>query len=329
METNTSTRPDKTPLTLFIKLNGSNCNMRCSYCYSHVSSLRNPLTKRTSVDSTICYLSQFTQHDCLFIVFHGGEPLLTPIDDVKAILKFIFTSFEHHPNVQFQTNGTLLNSQWLRLFHEYQPHISLSFSIDPIGQNDLRFHKSLMIRNKVLANIAESNQYVPNVGVVAVAHRYNKDAFIPFIDELIELQVGGLTISKLSDPKRNLGDAYLSESEYVEVLLQTGMHWIAKKRYIHIRLQPFSSLLSKGGSRICKYLANNQKCSLFRTYQSDKIQSNFCDHVQDGQLPICPDQCKLCDIYQDCGGGCLLEEKDADFCESRHRLFSVINSIKR
>ncbi len=303
--------------------------MHCAYCYPHVISSRDAMIKAPSVNDTLRYLSSFRCLCHVFIVFHGGEPLLTPIDDARAILEYIFSSFEYQPNVQFQTNGTLMNRQWLDLFHRYQPGVSLSVSLDPSGQKDFRFCDAPALRRRVLENLAESTEYVRNVGVVSVAHRYNRDAFLPFIDELIEYRVHGLTISKLQDPERTLGDAYLSESEYVDLLLGTGRYWIAQRRYAKIRLQPFSSLFSRGGSRICRYLADERKCSMFRTFYNDDMQSTFCDHIRQDELPCCPEQCRTCAIYRDCGGGCFLEEKDPTFCNARHRLFEAIHSIRR
>lgn len=287
------------------------------------------MSEAASVNDTLHYLSGFKNIRHAFIVFHGGEPLLTPLDDVRAILEYIFSSFEYQPNVQFQTNGTLLDREWLDLFHRYQPGLSLSVSLDPAGQKDFRFGDNPTLRRRVLENLMESTKYIRNVGVVSVAHRYNKDAFLPFIDELIECHVHGLTIGKLQDPKRTLGNAYLSESEYVDLLLGSGRYWIAQRRYARIRIQPFSSLLARGGSRICRYLADERKCSMFRTFYNNNIQSSYCDHVRQDEHPCCLEQCKGCDIYQDCGGGCFLEEKDPTFCDARHRLFEAIHSIRR
>ena len=303
--------------------------MRCAYCYPHVSSSRDAMIEAPPVNDTLRYLSDFRNLRHAFIVFHGGEPLLTPIDDVRAILEYIFSSFEHEANVQFQTNGTLLDRQWLDLFHRYQPGVSLSVSLDPVGEKDFRFGDDPTLRKRVLENLAESTRYIQNVGVVSVAHQYNRNAFLPFIDELIECHVNGLTISKLQDLERTLGNAYLSESEYVNLLLDTGRYWIAQRRYTRIRLQPFSSLLARGGSRICRYLADERKCSMFKTYYNDDMQSDCCDHVRQDELPCFPEQCRTCDIYQDCGGGCFLEEKDPTFCDARHRLFEAIHSIRK
>ena len=303
--------------------------MHCAYCYPHVKSIRDSMRIATSSNDTIHYLSSFRSLRHAFIVFHGGEPLLTSIDEASAILEYIFSSFKYQPNVQFQTNGTLLNKQWLELFHRYQPGVSLSFSLDPAGSKDFRFCNEPMLRRRVLENLVESTKYLQNVGVIAVAHRYNRDAFPNFIDELIACRVNGLTISKLQDPERTLGNAYLSESEYVDLLLATGRYWIAQQRYTRIRLQPFASLLTKGGSRICRYLAYEQKCSMFKTFYTNDRQSDFCDHIQQGEIPCCPEQCKTCDIYQDCGGGCLLEEKDPTFCNARRRLSEALHIIRR
>ena len=124
------------------------------------------MVEAASVDDTLRYLSGFKNLRHALIVFHGGEPLLTPIEEVSAILEYVFSSFEYQPNVQFQTNGTLLDRQWLDLFHEYQPGVSLSVSLDPAGQKDFRFGNASALHKSVLENLAKSTEYVQNVGVV-------------------------------------------------------------------------------------------------------------------------------------------------------------------
>lgn len=302
--------------------------MECSYCYNHVSNYRNLELKSPTIKEITTYLAQFKYYKHLFIVFHGGEPLLTPIDKIKALLEYILTNMNNIIHIQFQTNGILLNKKWFKLFFEFQPYISLSISIDPDGEIDFRFKNDKDLKNRVFKNLIASTDYIENVGVISVAHRYNKDSFISFINQLIKYNITGLTISKLQDPERNLGNAYISEREYVDLLLKTAKYWIKEQCYTKIRLQPFSSLLNKQGSRICRYLANEHKCSMFRTFYNHTNKSEFCDHIYQDKTPNCPKQCITCDIYEFCGGGCFLEEKDSTFCDARHYLFEVLRSFR-
>jgi len=58
------------------------------------------MVEAASVDDTLRYLSGFKNLRHALIVFHGGEPLLTPIEEVSAILEYVFSSFEYQPNVR-------------------------------------------------------------------------------------------------------------------------------------------------------------------------------------------------------------------------------------
>ena len=103
-------------ITILLKLNGNNCNMQCEYCYNHVQKISIADNDNDKALSAIKFLSGYTHYQHVLIVFHGGEPLLSPIEELSAILDYIKKCFRNIIHVQIQTNGTLLNSKWLSLF---------------------------------------------------------------------------------------------------------------------------------------------------------------------------------------------------------------------
>ena len=315
-------------VTLFLKLNGNECNMKCVYCYNHVCS--NTVQHIScSPSDVISYLSEYIGYQHLFIVFHGGEPLLTSPKNIGVILEYIDKSFKYRANVQFQTNGTLINEEWLDLFRQYSHLISVSFSIDPDDRLDLRVYPKEVNKNQVWNNIKACCQIIDNVGVISVAHRHNFDSFIPFMILLSDLGIHSLTINKYqSNKKWNIDDNYLTEMEYVNMLINIADYWISSKIYKTLSVQPIKSLFSKNGSKICLYLFDNSKCTYFHTFFDKNNHTNFCDHVIDNEIPTIAKECLLCDILRKCGGGCLVETKDATFCEARHRLFNYIGGYK-
>ena len=74
-------------------------------------------------------------------------------------------------------------------------------------------------------------------------------------------------------------------------------------------------------------MADEHKCSYFNTYYGKNDVSLYCDHIVTDKLPEVPDECYQCDIYSKCGGGCLVEKKDATFCEARHKLVEFIKEV--
>lgn len=312
-------------VTLMIKMVGSTCNMKCEYCYEKENNASNNMFSSSS--DVINYLQNFINYENVFIVFHGGEPLLSKLIEIKICLDFIKNNFKNTYNIQFQTNGTLLSDEWIDLFKKYKPNLSISVSIDPIGNKDLRIinNSNIDYRDIVLKNIKKYVGEIENFGIVSVAHKHNIDFFKDFIEMLVSIGVKNLTINKYYS--NNLNNNYISEKEYIDMIKYISVIWIRNRWYKLINIQPLNSLFSNKKNKICIYLPNVNKCYLFKTfYNSDNIK-NFCDHIMT-EYPCIYEKCLSCQIYDFCGGGCLMEEKNETFCNARKNLYHFINEIK-
>lgn len=308
-------------ITIMLKMVGTACNMCCQYCYEHVSQNERKVT--LSAEDVKIYLKKYVDYKHVFIVFHGGEPLLAKIDEVREILKFIRHNFKYEYRVQFQTNGTLLSDEWITLFCEYEPNISLSVSIDPAGKLDLRKANGFDYRECVKNNLAKYSNSIQNIGIISVAHKYNMAYYELFIEDLMNKGLKSLTINKIQEVSSDVLYG-ITEMEYVELIIELSKKYISKGWYKRINIQPINSLFSRNGNKICTYLADEHKCSYFNTYYGRNGVSLYCDHIVTDKLPKVPDKCFQCDIYSKCGGGCLVEKKDATFCEARHKLVEFI-----
>lgn len=129
---------------------------------------------------------------------------------MAELLEYIFLDFNCHCHVQIQTNGTLLDDEWIEIFEKYVPKLSLSISLDPKGKLDLRGSDKMEYRQVVIDNIKKFINRIENIGIISVAHAYNVDDFIPFILELQELGISSLTINKYQTEDFN-SDYYISE----------------------------------------------------------------------------------------------------------------------
>ena len=318
-------------VTLLLKLNGTRCNMRCEYCYRHVSCRdKNDLTNIScSVDEAINYLAKYINYKHIFIVFHGGEPLLSSVEDIERILFYIKNAFKYRVSVQFQTNGILLTNEWIDLFAMFGETLSVSVSLDPLGIKDLRRCNVTNYRELVWKNIGKVSEKIPNVGIISVAHRYNVDSFIPFIEKLVSRGIKSLTINKYQSNSSWQNDPiYITESEYVAMQISIIKYWIASGTYKKLNIQPFNSLFSSN-NKLCIYLPDKNKCSYFHTFYDSNHCCNMCDHIETGHKIDVPDECSKCSIYNKCGSGCLAEIKDSTFCNARKRLFDFIAEITK
>jgi uncharacterized protein len=117
-------------MTVEIRPYGDKCNLRCTYCYE------NPLRDHNLPQGKPDYekiKGALKKHNAQFTVF-GGEPLIVPVDELEEIWKF---GKENWGQNGIQTNGTLITSQHIALFKQYNVHVG--FSIDgPRTLNDAR-----------------------------------------------------------------------------------------------------------------------------------------------------------------------------------------------
>jgi uncharacterized protein len=313
-------------LNVNLKLVGSNCNMRCQYCYEHDTPewAGEPLDPR-HVET---FIEALPSDVSVRFVLHGGEPLLYPKDMMQSLLQMIAVRLPDRHQFHIQTNGTLLDADWLGLLSAAAPEMVISISADPPGGGELRRLPgrdfSAVLRQQLQFAIDRG----ATVGIVSVAHRGNLHSFPSFLSELVAMRVRYLTITKLrrNHHERKLSNVLApSEQEFVNLLQNIGTQWINQRLFEQIQIQPLMSLLSPSANRICIFDSSPEKCSEFISlYPGGWISG--CDHLA-GAAPKFLPACSTCSIYNWCGGGCLGEERDPTFCEARFQLKTFVEGV--
>lgn len=134
----------KRSLTVVLKT-VERCNINCTYCYifnqSDESWKNRPIYITTEVvKQTIKFLKQAVLDfnlDQLFIIFHGGEPMMQRQRDFDAMCHEFRTSLQPvvDCNLGIQTNAILMSNSWIKLLQKHQ--VSISISLDgPKEYND-------------------------------------------------------------------------------------------------------------------------------------------------------------------------------------------------
>lgn len=156
------------------------CNIDCTYCYMFQSpgakykQLPAMMKYETATDA-ISRIVEFSKHNGIlrpFIVLHGGEPLLVGYDFVRRLLLFSRDFCEQcgiEPRFSVQTNGALLDEEWVAIFSQY--NVSVGVSLDgPASVNDAHRidHKGLGTYDRVLAAMSKSGIPISQLGVIAV-----------------------------------------------------------------------------------------------------------------------------------------------------------------
>lgn len=112
------------------------CNLICSYCYvNHSRDGVVPKVQVMSTDVLKAFIPKFLQTAGSLARFdwHGGEPLLAGTDyylEALELQKGYAESGQTILNV-LQTNATLINDDWLELFHKNHFRIGVSFDGTP------------------------------------------------------------------------------------------------------------------------------------------------------------------------------------------------------
>src|SRR5437588_33226 len=108
---------------------GVACNIGCRYCYQNPQ--REAGNVRQSYD--LGRMLAAVEKEGGPLTLFGGEPLLLPLGDLEAILKW---GFEKYGRNGLQTNAILIGDEHLRMFRAY--NVEVGVSIDGPGElNDL------------------------------------------------------------------------------------------------------------------------------------------------------------------------------------------------
>lgn len=122
----------------FIIKVANRCNLNCTYCYvfNRGDDSWNELPPILTEDSIELICLRIAEHcrslskEQIVVELHGGEPLLLG----KVLFEKLIFSLRNYcyptkVDICLQTNGLLLNEQWLKIFVNH--NVSFSVSIDP------------------------------------------------------------------------------------------------------------------------------------------------------------------------------------------------------
>jgi len=130
--------------SILVKPTSADCNLHCTYCFYHdrlSDPYRQNCGRHMMDDDTLrALIKQGLQMMAPASSFswQGGEPLLTGIDFFQRVVDYqqYFGQRGHSVSNGVQTNGTLINEEWAKLFAQY--HFLLGISLD--GPKQLHDH---------------------------------------------------------------------------------------------------------------------------------------------------------------------------------------------
>lgn len=125
------------PFSTFVVKIASRCNLNCDYCYMYNlqdDTYRNqPAVMRDDVAhlcaERICEHAQNSGLKAMHFIMHGGEPLLAGKKRLRRIVEIVRTKLDAADiacRFSIQSNGTLIDDEWIELLVELDVRIGLS-----------------------------------------------------------------------------------------------------------------------------------------------------------------------------------------------------------
>lgn len=120
---------DPVPYVLFILQPTGLCNLNCSYCYLSEESRKNSEKMSLPVQKELIKKianSKYSKN--AHLCWHVGEPLTVGIAFYRNFFKMLQEEGGNANTIQYsmQSNGTLINEDWISLIKEYNIRLSLS-----------------------------------------------------------------------------------------------------------------------------------------------------------------------------------------------------------
>jgi uncharacterized protein len=103
------------------------CNLNCPYCYDE-HNRECVYTDGMMSMKTVEKISEVFKDDVANWIWHGGEPLMMPLDFYYKANKKINSMIDNEKfHIDIQTNGTLINQDTIDMFKEFDIQPGLSF----------------------------------------------------------------------------------------------------------------------------------------------------------------------------------------------------------
>lgn len=330
----------KRNISVMIKPSSSKCNLKCKYCfYRSIADAREVkdygFMCQETLKKIINKIDDYCKGGVCSLGFQGGESMLIGIDYYKELIKYIKeTKYKTKFNINIQTNGTLINDEWAKLFRDnnFLIGVSLDGTKEIHNLNRVNYLNEDTF-NDVMKGINILKKYNVEFNILVVVtstlckkidscYKYLKKnnfkyiQFIPCLDPL--------------ESERGLKSYSLTSKEYSKFLKRLFLLWyedVMKGNYISIR--QFDNILGlflgkdyescdMRGICSCQHIIESDgsmyPCDFYtyEKYSIGNILNETFDEIHDKEKTINfikeslnkNDKCNECKFKHICRGGC-------------------------
>jgi uncharacterized protein len=339
---------------------GTDCNLRCTYCYYNRLERKKKPVKIMDMEVLENLVKELLIYNKNYAPFnwHGGEPTLAPIEFYERVIELqnIYKTSNHRIKNIIQTNGTLLNENWLDFFQKNK--FGIGISIDgPLELHEKHRPNSFKRIEKSISLLKERGM---RFGTICVVNSYNIQFPEKIYQFLKDMELSSVSIKPCIGMENNqLTSFSVDPLDYADFMIKIFNMWL-KDDNPSLKIKQFFNILLPyfgGKAKNC----SNQYCACMRFVTIDKDGSvyscndfienfrdysygNICNNnfetlllsnnaqLWNQQMHDVVKNCHDCQFLKSCGGGCtkmrlyLNKEYDLKYCQAMKKMIKYIYS---
>lgn len=207
------------------------CNLACKYCYNEDT--RAPImtheTLQRVVSETFAYLKPYPKPSVAAFIWHGGEPMVAKLPFYQQVvaLQKQYNEGIHYENT-IQTNGILINEDWIEFMLENKFRVSISIDGPKLMHDANRiYHNGKGSYDDVMKKINMVKKSGLPLGVCVVINQENKDKVDELYDFLVseQLHFNIIPMTRGGDAINSYKDIGLEAAEYAEPWIKMFDKW--------------------------------------------------------------------------------------------------------
>lgn len=239
--------------TLVVKF-AAPCNLACTYCYEYASGddtwrLKPKFLKEAVAQRIGELVRQYAADNALEVfkvVAHGGEPLLLGPDRLANLFATIRKAASPAKiTFSLQTNATLLNPDFCRVFREYGVVVGISLDGGSEAHNNLRIdHGGKSAWSKIVAGISLLREQAPEClgGLLCVVNTEQDpkeviDGLMAFDPPMIDLLQPFISLDVAGDRRERIAASF---GEWMVTALH---HWLERHSHRRTKIRYFEDAL--------------------------------------------------------------------------------------